>query len=880
MRIISLSIINFGGLHNLELNFETGLNTICEQNGWGKSTVTAFIKVMLYGFDGEASKDPIAKERKRYSPWNGGTYGGSMVFSVGDRKYTVTRIFREKKSLDGFELRDFETNMPSSDYSEALGEEIFKINSESFMKTILIRQNNCASTGTTGDIDSKLGNISDSIDLNCFEQADELLKEYINSLYPARKNSETGKLKTKASELKAEISDKTVLSQLLSEARAHITEYLSKIETDNREFAHITELRKQSVESDRRKRIIAGHRNLSDRISEKQDELNAVTEGKIEIIPDKQSVANWNTAINKYREIQNDHLHCSLSTEEQINLNELDTVFAGREYSSELFETLIDKGAVLDALKHEQSDLALSEAEMQTFMKYSSVFKNMEHPADSVGEMIELNDSEKKLQNANSLLMSEINAYEKLGRRNNNMSNITACILGVLSVLTGSGLLICSLFMKNNVIILPGCMFVIFGIILMTVYFTGLIKHKKDYALIISHLNDLNNQISANEAETVLLYQKITDFLNMCGVDFEGEDYDVILKNMLMWASDLESLENRKQKYALESKREETESITRELNDFLNEIGITALENISYEKELIQIRADYREYLRLLEKKKSFDAALELKEKISKYFHKEFIKAGVRLDDTDLIKTTSLVLGVISEAQVILQTMSELTEMKAETERDNPDIDFEQDNSITETDTTGFDERETELKAEIESLQLKIDEDRNRAVLLERQLERYNEISEEIEALEREIKEKCEKYDIAMLTRKYLTEAKEKLTSRYRAPVLKGFGKYYTMLTGEPCEGFFLDANLNITREEEGLQRNPVELSQGYQDLIGLCMRLALADAMYPGEKPLLILDDPFVNLDDDKLEHACSFLSKASLEYQIIYFTCSRSRI
>lgn len=31
-------------------------------------------------------------------------------------------------------------------------------------------------------------------------------------------------------------------------------------------------------------------------------------------------------------------------------------------------------------------------------------------------------------------------------------------------------------------------------------------------------------------------------------------------------------------------------------------------------------------------------------------------------------------------------------------------------------------------------------------------------------------------------------------------------------------------------------------------------MRFALVDAMYPGEKPFLILDDPFVNLDDEKL--------------------------
>ena len=39
-------------------------------------------------------------------------------------------------------------------------------------------------------------------------------------------------------------------------------------------------------------------------------------------------------------------------------------------------------------------------------------------------------------------------------------------------------------------------------------------------------------------------------------------------------------------------------------------------------------------------------------------------------------------------------------------------------------------------------------------------------------------------------------------------------------------------------------------LFRSYQDMTGLCMRLAFADAMYREEKPFLILDDPFSALD------------------------------
>jgi uncharacterized protein YhaN len=68
-------------------------------------------------------------------------------------------------------------------------------------------------------------------------------------------------------------------------------------------------------------------------------------------------------------------------------------------------------------------------------------------------------------------------------------------------------------------------------------------------------------------------------------------------------------------------------------------------------------------------------------------------------------------------------------------------------------------------------------------------------------------------------------------------------------------------------------------MSAGYQDLIGICMRLALVDAMYQEEKPFLILDDPFVNLDEKKTVAGMELLSHVAREYQTIYFTCHSSR-
>ena len=76
------------------------------------------------------------------------------------------------------------------------------------------------------------------------------------------------------------------------------------------------------------------------------------------------------------------------------------------------------------------------------------------------------------------------------------------------------------------------------------------------------------------------------------------------------------------------------------------------------------------------------------------------------------------------------------------------------------------------------------------------------------------------------------------------------------------------------------LSRDIGYLSAGKQDLVGVCMRMALVEAMYKEEKPFLIFDDPFVNLDDNNIKGAMKLLDEIAKNYQVIYFTCSESRI
>ena len=48
---------------------------------------------------------------------------------------------------------------------------------------------------------------------------------------------------------------------------------------------------------------------------------------------------------------------------------------------------------------------------------------------------------------------------------------------------------------------------------------------------------------------------------------------------------------------------------------------------------------------------------------------------------------------------------------------------------------------------------------------------------------------------------------------------------------------------------------------------------------MYKDEKPFVLLDDPFVQLDEKHLINAIDIIKKISKDIQIIYLTCHESR-
>ena len=242
-------------------------------------------------------------------------------------------------------------------------------------------------------------------------------------------------------------------------------------------------------------------------------------------------------------------------------------------------------------------------------------------------------------------------------------------------------------------------------------------------------------------------------------------------------------------------------------------------------------------------------------------------------------------------------------ETSSETLSENP---LESENSILEAENN-ISLIEAEASEKIEQLDVKLDEVNkkiaNYSGLIsgyDRELEGAYEEKDSLEELKDELEELTEektnldaRYKVVENTRAYLKEAKEQFVAQYIHPIKDRFEHYYAEVVGEStsespnaaADGtispsqFMMDANINLFKKEEGEYHGIWAQSEGYSDIIGFCMRIALLDIMYENEKPFVVMDDPFSGLDTRNMEGAKRLMRKVAEEYQVIYMTCHESR-
>ncbi len=145
MIIEKIVIKSFGLITDMTLEFSETVNVIEGQNESGKSTIAAFIRYMLYGFDNNETEDGITERQKRIN-WQNNMASGSMYVKVQGKRYLITRTtvptegaagrvtYREDSSIT-----DLETGSPAFGKMPA-GEVFFGVDKELFDNTAFIGQ--------------------------------------------------------------------------------------------------------------------------------------------------------------------------------------------------------------------------------------------------------------------------------------------------------------------------------------------------------------------------------------------------------------------------------------------------------------------------------------------------------------------------------------------------------------------------------------------------------------------------------------------------------------------------------------------------------------------------------------------------------------------
>lgn len=112
MIVTELYIKNFGKFTEKRFHFKNGVQVIAGENEFGKTTLHAFIRAMLFGMERGRGRAAARDAFSRYEPWdNPACYAGSMRFVCGGRNFRLDRDFsRHQKSAslicedDGEEL--------------------------------------------------------------------------------------------------------------------------------------------------------------------------------------------------------------------------------------------------------------------------------------------------------------------------------------------------------------------------------------------------------------------------------------------------------------------------------------------------------------------------------------------------------------------------------------------------------------------------------------------------------------------------------------------------------------------------------------------------------------------------------------------------------
>lgn len=736
MRLVRCYIENFGKISKKEIKFEDNLTIFKEENGWGKTTLSVFIKSMLYGFDKSTTEKA---ERQKYRPWNGGKYGGNIDLEIQGIQYRIERFFGDTPKGDTFKLINLETNKEVNTYTEKIGEEIFKLNKESFTKSIFIPQQEIK-VEISNDLTTKLTNL-DTIqdDMDKYGEAQKRLLKKSEQLKKEIKNKET------------EIRETEIKIEECKEAEKNLNTYEKE------------------------------YKNMQEENEKGKEEIKQLEE-KIKIANEQQLKEEIIKQYQKIKEIEEDRK----KAEEQIK-GFFQNGTPKKEEIQEIERKIMLVNTAKDEVKEKIIYQFLTEKEIEEKQKIYDDYKEK----NNIIQQIEKNKKQKE------------DDIENLKQSRN--YKIILIVISILIILSG---VISIFFIKQKII---SSIIIVVGILILFIQRKLNSKNKKENK-IINEIKRYELQIAEIKEKEEQQKNELIRYIQKYEKKYIDEDiYEILLRIKLNY-------ENYKNSQAI------IEENKLNIEEFLGKYFKIIVED--YGRYLDEIKIKIQDNQRI---KEEYEKAKYNKEKFLEQHNMESIEKSQPIEEK-IEDIEESIQKIKNKINIFIQNIAST------------------DKKIDEFSTI-VDEK-TELETELEEYQ-----------------EQKNELEKRKKVLDK--------------TMEILEKAKEKLSANYLQSMNSNLNKYIKILSERSniVDKTTIDIDLNTNIEVDGEKKGIETFSAGYKDLVGICTRLALIDSIFEDEAPFLILDDPFVNLDEEKLENAISLIKTISNKYQVIYFTCHESR-
>ncbi|MFT8728367.1 MAG: hypothetical protein ABF756_10250 [Liquorilactobacillus ghanensis] len=875
MKLISCQIINFGKLHNFNWQFKPGLNTIFAENGWGKTTLTAFIVVMFYGFENEHKRNLVDNERKRYRPWQGGAYGGKLVFATAGKKYLLERTFGVRPKEDHFALYDAVTNLPSNDFSSKLGEELFGIERASFENTLFIAQQNCQTDVTPG-INAKIGNLaSEQADMNSYQLVQEKFKDYLNHLTPKRKTGELYQLRAKIAKIKVDLERQPAIMEQVKENKQQLAVFKQQYEQLQQEQLKLQETLRQSSQNQDQQLLQKKYQLLNEQKLKSEKKIKLIKQNFLGEVPTL-------TEIEQQQKIAEQIKIIKKTTAESFTIAAHERLegFKQRRFSQLTAAKLTEmtaKNRQLQILKQQQqsklSDIELTRlrAAQIKFSQHAVTESELEHLTGLISQRQSLLSQLEKQQLAwQTWQQATTGEYRR--SRSNTPTKSPFWILGsVLSFVLGILLFKSSLIFSICLILL--------GILILGWKFSSSTSNTTEKSA--PQLSELEMQIKDLKQQIEKITLQLKQKLQQLDFDWPLATAATELAKLKSEYLDFQQLQQRQDQTISAADLKQQQMLQTELANFLNYYQAPKKEttNSEYSILLQQLQYEFQEYQQLLQKALQVQSDQQRQQQLLQEQQRFFVELQQPISQSSatLQEIRDQVLALQQQQQQLDNIKVEIADFISKNKLTQP----KGDQAVAEetSSLSKLTEKLTLLKQQADQKRTQCWQINDHLDKLQQQVVWFEELAEQRDELQQKESQLFTRYQTLMATSKYLAAAKNNFSARYMNPIMQNFKHYYQQLTQESAQQYRLDAELNLTAGAYGKQHQLELLSEGYQDLLGICRRLSLIDAMYQQEKPLIIFDDPFVNLDAEKLHGGLNLLQELVKDHQVIYLTCHTSR-